>query len=105
MPENYPLKQLKSYNEVLLINYHDLKSLIIEKLGFRCDDAQTESMAIERLEYAIRQTTHSNKPFLDYIIIDMDDPTVMLDRFARRTRKLMADAGIKHEVKLYAMSS
>ena len=62
-------------------------------------------MAIERVEYAIRQTTNSKKPFLDYIILDMDDPSVILDRFARKTRKLMADASITHEMKLYAMSS
>ena len=35
----------------------------------------------------------------------MDDPSVILDRFARKTRKLMEDAGISHELKLYAMSS
>ena len=105
MNENYPLKQLKPHNEVLLVNYHDLKAVLTEKLGFRCDDSQTESMAIERVEYAIKQTTNSKKPFLDYIILDMDDPSVILDRFARKTRKLMADAGITHEMKLYAMSS
>ena len=62
-------------------------------------------MAIERVEFAIKQTRDKKKPFLDYIIIDMDDPSVILDRFARKTRKMMADAGIKHEMKLYAMSS
>ena len=38
-------------------------------------------------------------------MIDMDDPSVILDRFARKTRKLMADAGIKTTVKCYAFSS
>jgi len=54
LAENYPLRQLRAYNEVLLVSYSDLKHIIEQKLGFRCEDSQMENMAFEKIEISIR---------------------------------------------------
>jgi len=54
MPENYPLKQMMTWPEVLLVSYSDLKPILEHKLGFKCEEAQMENMAFEKIEHAIR---------------------------------------------------
>ena len=55
MPETYPLRQPAKDPEVLLVSYNDAKPFVEQKLGFKCEDSQMENMAIEKIEFAIRQ--------------------------------------------------
>ena len=46
------------------------------------------------------------KKFYSYIMVDMDDVTIIIERFGRALKRLFSENGIKPtEVKLYAFSS
>ena len=46
------------------------------------------------------------KKFYSYIMVDMDDVTIIIERFGRALKKLFGENGIKPaDVKLYAFSS
>jgi len=104
--ENYPLRQPNSYAEVLLVSASDMKQVIETKIGFKCDDAQMENMGVEKIEEAIRKNQQYRQPFYKYIMVDLDDVTIIIDRFGRKIKKMLLDANIKPEkVVLYAFSS
>jgi hypothetical protein len=53
--ENYPLRKPHSFPEVLLVSASDLKQVLEQKIGFKCEDAQMENMGVEKIEEAIRK--------------------------------------------------
>lgn len=104
--ENYPLRELGANPEVLLVSYSDLKPVIEGKIGYKCEESQMETMAIEKIEEAIFKYTSAKRPFYKFIIVDLDDVTIIIDRFGRKIKKLLLDANIKTDrVVLYAFSS
>tara|TARA_B110000285_G_C15118623_1_gene615663 strand:+ start:1985 stop:2239 length:255 start_codon:yes stop_codon:yes gene_type:complete len=48
--ENYPLRQPKNYSEVLLVSYSDIKPLLQQKIGFKCDEAYMEDGGMEKIQ-------------------------------------------------------
>ena len=65
-----------------------------------------EAMAIEKIEEAIHKYTSAKQPFFKFIIVDLDDVTIIIDRFGRKIKKMLLDANIKTDrVVLYAFSS
>ena len=105
MPENYPLRQLRPEPEVLLVSYSDLKPVVEQKIGFKCEEAQMENMAMEKIENAIRMHQDKKRQFYKYIMVDLDDVTIIIDRMGRKIKKLLQDAKIKNTVKLLAFST
>mgnify|MGYP001285562323 CR=1 FL=1 len=51
-------------------------------------------MAIEKIEFAIKQFTDPTKkrPFFKYVLVDLDDTSIIIDRLGRKIKKLLADA-------------
>jgi hypothetical protein len=89
MPENYPLRQLRPEPEVLLVSYSDLKPVVEQKIGFKCEEAQMENMAMEKIENAIRMHQDKKRQFYKYIMVDLDDVTIIIDRMGRKIKKLL----------------
>lgn len=103
-PETYPLKKMLPYAEVLLVSYSDLKPCVQEKLGYKVDDVKMEEMAVA----AIKKVLHKgdNKKFYKFIIVDLDEVSIIIERFGRSIKALLSDAGIPPtDVKLLAVSS
>jgi hypothetical protein len=48
--ENYPLRQPKSYSEVLLVSFSDIKPVLQQKIGFKCDDCYMEDGGMEKIQ-------------------------------------------------------
>lgn len=103
-PETYPIKKMTSYPEVLLVSYSDIKNCMQEKLGFRVEDVKMEEMAIA----AIKKILHKgdNKKFYKFIIVDLDEVSIIIERFGRSIKALLSEAGISpSDVSLIAVSS
>jgi len=52
--ENYPLRQPKSYSEVLLVSYSEIKPILQQKIGFKCDETYMEDGGMEKIQNKIR---------------------------------------------------
>ena len=76
--ENYPLRQPKSYSEVLLVSYSEIKPLIEKKIGFKCDEAYMEDGGIEKITQKIRDVQDRGKVMYKYIIVNLDEVTIII---------------------------
>ena len=103
-PESYPLKKMLSYAEVLLVSYSDLKNMVQEKLGYKVEDVKMEDMAVAAIKKVLAKG--DNKKFFKFIIVDLDEVSIIIERFGRSIKALLSDAGIPPSaVKLIAVSS
>jgi hypothetical protein len=66
---------------------------------------EKETDATDKIDYAILQFKDKQRPFYTFIMVDADDETLILERFARRTKSAMKEAGIETECKFYAFSN
>lgn len=58
------------------------------------------------IKKAVKDHQDKGKPFYKYIFVDLDDVTIIIERFGRKLKKILEDAGIKpDEVKRYAFCS
>jgi len=48
--ENYPLRQPKPYSEVLLVSFSDIKPVLQQKIGFKCDECYMEDGGMEKIQ-------------------------------------------------------
>ena len=66
-----------------------------------------ETPAKEKVSHAIRQCEDKNKPFYKYILVDLDDVTIIIDRLGRNIKKQIADSSNKKikMPKLYAFAT
>ena len=104
--ESYPLKRPRKDPEVLLVSYSDVKNVLETKIGFKCDDCNMEENALALVKKAIRNKQDKGKAFYKYVLVDLDDITIIIERFGRALKRLLQEAGIKpDEVKFYAFSS
>lgn len=104
--ETYPLKSMKTYPEVLLVSSSSLKAVLETKIGFRCEDVQMEEAGIASVKKALQVKQQKNTPFFSYIMVDLDDVTIIIERFGRTLKRLFIEAGIKpEEINLYAFST
>jgi hypothetical protein len=44
--ENYPLRRPKQYSEAVVMNQPELKNVLQDKIGFKCDECQLEEEAV-----------------------------------------------------------
>jgi hypothetical protein len=92
------------YAEVLLVSYSDLKSMVQEKLGYKVEDVKMEDMAVAAIKKVLAKG--DNKKFFKFIIVDLDEVSIIIERFGRSIKALLSDAGIPPSaVKLIAVSS
>lgn len=105
-PENYPLRQPQGYPEVLLVSYSDIKQLVETKIGFKCDESFMEDQGIEKIKMGIRNWQDKKRPFYKYVLVDLDDVTIIIERFGRKIKQLMNEVKLKHaDTRFYAFSS
>mmetsp|Transcript_30724 Transcript_30724/g.47112 ORF Transcript_30724/g.47112 Transcript_30724/m.47112 type:complete len:161 (+) Transcript_30724:2140-2622(+) len=65
-----------------------------------------EESAISMVKKQIRDMQDRGKKFYTYIMVDLDDVTIIIERFGRALKRLFGENGIKpQEVQLYAFSS
>ena len=80
--ETYPLKPKSDCcGEILLLSQSDLLPILEEKIGYKCDEAYLEDSALRLLKQSFKPSNCGCKPY-KYIFVDLDDPTIMLQRFA-----------------------
>lgn len=104
LPETYPLKKMLAYPEVLLVSYSDLKACMQEKLGYKVEDTKMEEMAIAAIKKVLQKG--DNKKFFKYIVVDLDEVSIIIERFGRSIKALLSEAGIPpSDVVLIAVSS
>lgn len=105
-PIVYPLRRAENYPEVLLVSYSDLKAVLVEKIGYKCDDVQMEENAVGIIKKRIREYQDKNKKFYSYIIVNLDDVSIIIERFGRKIKMMLQEVGIMpNEVNLYAFCS
>jgi hypothetical protein len=108
VPENYPLRQPKPYSEVLLVSYDEIKSLMETKIGFKCDESYMEDQGMEKIEAKILKYQQDSKknPFYKYILVNIDEVSIIIERFGRSIKRALSDAKIPlKNVNLYAFST
>ena len=89
--------------EVLLVSYSEVKICMQEKLGLRCEDVKMEEMAVQAIKKALLK---DNLRFFKFIIVDLDEVSIIIERFGRSIKALLSEAGISpSEVTLIAVSS
>lgn len=99
--ENYPLKQPKSYGEVLLVSFSEVKPVLEQKVGLKCDESYLEDGAMEKLNKNVR-----SKHLYKYIFVNLDEKIIVIERFGRAIKSLFVENNIKpDQVKMYAFSS
>jgi hypothetical protein len=106
VPENYPLRKPKAHAEVLLVSYSDAKAILEQKIGFKCDEGFMEESGLSMIKKRINEVEDKGREFYKYIMVDLDDVTIIIERFGRAIKKLLIDHKIDiKEVKMYAFSS
>ena len=95
---------MKPWAEVLLVSYSEIRNTMQDKIGFKCDDVKMEEMAVASIKKALAKGDKSK--FFKYIIVDLDEVNIIIERFGRSIKALLAENGIApHEIALYAVSS
>lgn len=104
--ETYPLRLPKSYAEVLLVSFPDCKPCIQDKVGFKCDDVYMEDNGMNLVRDRVFAHKEKGKAFYKYIIVDLDDISIIIERFGRGLKKLFLENKMDlKKVRLYAFSS
>jgi len=97
---------LKGTAEVLLVSYSDLKHTMETKIGYKCDDSYMEDNGMEKINARIRDVQDGKKKMYQYIMVDIDDVTIIIERFGRTIKRALNDAKIPIDsVQMYAFSS
>lgn len=56
-----------------------------------------EESGIAAVKKALQVKQQKNTPFYAYIMVDLDDVTIIIERFGRTLKRLFIEAGIKPE--------
>ena len=65
-----------------------------------------EEAAISAIKKSLANKAQKNTPFYSWIMVDLDDVTIIIERFGRTLKRLFIESGIKpQEISLYAFSS
>ena len=88
LAENYPLRKPKNHSEVLIVGYSDIKPIIEEKIGFKCEAVESEDDAINMLKKRIKvyKSSDQKKKFFSYILVNLDDKNILIDRFSKNVK-------------------
>ena len=102
--ENYPLKQLKLYPEVLLVNLEEMRATIEEKLGFKCEQAATQAETMARVSQASKDFKQKNREFFNYVMVNGDDTSLNLAQLHEKVIREMTSNKIHTEIKFYVFA-
>lgn len=64
--------------------------LLENKIGFKCDEAFLEDSALRLIKQSFRKHDCNCGTYL-YIIVDLDDPTIILQRFVTNVSQVLKD--------------
>lgn len=73
-----------------MLSLSELLPLLEDKIGFKVDEAYLEDSAVRLLKQAYSSTTCSCLPY-KYIFLDLDDPTIMVSRFANNVNLVVTE--------------
>jgi len=62
---------------------------MIDKIGYKCDDVQMEENAVGILKKRIREYQDKNKKFYTYIMVNLDDVSIIIERFGRKIKMML----------------
>lgn len=89
-----------------MVSYSDAKSIIEDKIGFKCDESYMEESGLSMIKKRMREMEDKNKEFYKYIMVDLDDVTIIIERFGRAIKRLFLEKKMDFKsVKMYAFSS
>ena len=87
-----------------MVSYNEAKPIIQDKLGWRCEDVKMEEMAVAAIKKSLAK--NDKNKFFKYIIVDLDEVSIIIERFGRSIKSLLPEGGIlPSDVKMYATSS
>ena len=84
--ETFPLRKSKGHAEVLLVGFIEIKEILENKIGYMCDEVNTEQEAVLVVKKALKS---NEKPFYKYIIVDLDEGTINIERFGKTLNSLL----------------
>jgi hypothetical protein len=92
---------------VLLVSYGQLKPVLEQKIGFKCKDCYMEDGAMEIIKNVLLDVKEKKTPaFFTYIMVDLDDLTIIIERFGRSIKRAFMEAKMDlSKVKLYAFAT
>jgi hypothetical protein len=62
---------------------------MIDKIGYKCDDVQMEENAVGIIKKRIREYQDKNKKFYTYIMVNLDDVSIIIERFGRKIKMML----------------
>ena len=62
---------------------------MIEKIGYKCDDVQMEENAVGIIKKRIREYQDKNKKFYTDIMVNLDDVSIIIERFGRKIKMML----------------
>lgn len=71
--------------------------LFEHQIGYKCDEAFLEDSAIRLLKQSFRKHECTCSPY-KYILVDIDDPTINLQRFMNSANQIFTDNNTKIKV-------
>ena len=96
--DKFPLRQKSTCcSEVLLVSLADMNSLFEDKLGFKVDEAFLEDSALRLLKQSLKRKDCSCATY-KHIIMDMDDPTIIIQRFVPQIKEFMKENSVSYEL-------
>ena len=78
--------------QVLLLSLKDLVSTLEDNIGLKCDEAYLEDSAIRFLKDSFMHKKCICPPY-KFIFVDVDDPTINLQRFMVTVTQISSEKG------------
>jgi hypothetical protein len=89
--DQFPLRKKNTCcSEVLLVSLSDLVPLLEQKIGFKCDEAFLEDSALRLIKQSFKKNDCDCLTY-QYIMVDLDDPTIILQRFVTNVAQVLSD--------------
>jgi hypothetical protein len=71
----------------------DVVQMMENKIGYKCDEAFLEEAAIRLLRNSFKRNCNNSCQGYKLILADLDDPTIILQRFVTNVKAILADNG------------
>jgi hypothetical protein len=91
----------KCCSEILLLSLSDALPILEDKIGFKCDESFLEDSALRLLKISLNKKSCGCPPY-KYIMADLDDPTIIVQRFMGNVTTLCKEKEIT--ITVYACS-
>ena len=74
-----------------MVSLSDMIPVFEDKIGFKCDESFLEDSAIRLLKASLKKKGCSCS-YYRLIFVDLDDPTIILQRFIGNLKQLFSDS-------------